>query len=83
MLQAGHQWFTPVILATQVTEIRRITVQSQQIVLQDPISEKILHKSRAGGVAQVVGSEFKPQYHKKNKNHVTIASFSKVLKFCV
>jgi hypothetical protein len=24
-----HQWFTPVILATQEAEIRRITVQSQ------------------------------------------------------
>jgi hypothetical protein len=39
---AGRQWLMPVILATQVAEIRRITVPSQprQIVLQDPISEK-------------------------------------------
>jgi hypothetical protein len=27
--QARHQWFTPIILATQETEIRRIAVQSQ------------------------------------------------------
>jgi hypothetical protein len=26
---AGHQWFTPVILATQEVEIRKIAVQSQ------------------------------------------------------
>jgi hypothetical protein len=25
---------------------------------------------RAGGVAQGVGPEFKPQYHKKNKKHL-------------
>jgi hypothetical protein len=35
-LLAGRQWLTPVILATQEVEIRRITVQSQprQIVLE-------------------------------------------------
>jgi hypothetical protein len=38
---ARHQWLTPVILATQETESRRISVQSQrwQINLQDPISK--------------------------------------------
>jgi hypothetical protein len=34
---AGHQWFTPVILATQEAEIGRITVPSQ--------SRQILHKT--------------------------------------
>jgi hypothetical protein len=45
----GRQWLTPVILATQKAEIRRITVQSQpkQIVSRDPIL-KTLHKNRAG-----------------------------------
>jgi hypothetical protein len=30
--------------------------------------KKTLHKKKAGGVAQGVGPEFKPQYQKKNKN---------------
>jgi hypothetical protein len=36
-----------------------------------PISKKTLHKIRAGGVAQGVGPEFKPQHRKKqtNKKH--------------
>jgi hypothetical protein len=29
---------------------------------QDPISKNTHHKNRAGGVAQSVGPEFKPQY---------------------
>jgi hypothetical protein len=34
--------------------------------LQDPISKiPITHKKRADGVAQGVGPEFNPQYHKK------------------
>jgi hypothetical protein len=38
----GHQWLTPIILATQEAEIRRIVIHSQprQIVPQDPISQK-------------------------------------------
>jgi hypothetical protein len=63
---AGCWWFTPVILATQEAEINWIVVQSQlwQIV-GETLSQKTLHKNRAGGVAQVEGPEFKPQYHKK------------------
>jgi hypothetical protein len=38
--------------------------QPRQIVPQDPILE--IPNTRAGGVAQDVGPEFKPQYHKKN-----------------
>jgi hypothetical protein len=58
--------FTPVILATQEAEIRRIAVRSQPgpIVPRDPIL-KIPITKRAAGVAQDVGPEFKPQYHKK------------------
>jgi hypothetical protein len=61
---AGHWWLTPVILATQEVEIRRIMVRSQPQAssLQDPSQKK-----RAGRVAQGVGPEFKPQYHKKKK----------------
>jgi hypothetical protein len=34
---------------------------------RDPILKKPLTKKEAGGVAQCVGPEFKPQYHKKKK----------------
>jgi hypothetical protein len=56
----------PVILATQEAENNRIMVQSQpgQIVLET-LSRKNPSQKRAGGVAQDVGPEFKPQYHKK------------------
>jgi hypothetical protein len=45
------RWFTPVILATQETEIRRIVFQSQprQIVLETPSQKNPSHK-RAGRV---------------------------------
>jgi hypothetical protein len=62
---AGCQWLTSIILATQEVEIRRIMVQSQprKIVPRDPISKNPFIK-RAGGVAQGIGPEFKPQYSK-------------------
>jgi hypothetical protein len=66
-------WLTPVILATQEAEIRRITVRSQlgQIVWET-LSRKNPSQKRTGGVAQGVGSEFKPQYCKtKNNNNNT------------
>jgi hypothetical protein len=42
----GCWWLTPVILATQEAEIRRIVVRRQprQIVLQDPILKKSFTK---------------------------------------
>jgi hypothetical protein len=50
----------PVILATREAEIRRIEVRSQprQIVFKTLSPTQ----KRAGGVAQGVGPEFKPQY---------------------
>jgi hypothetical protein len=64
---AQGRWLTAVILATQEAEIRKITVRRQprQIVLLDPITVKPITKRRAGGVAQGIGPEFKPQCHKK------------------
>jgi hypothetical protein len=55
-VRAGRRWLTPVILATQEAEIRRIVIQSQsrQIVPQDPILKKPFTKKRAGRVAQGV-----------------------------
>jgi hypothetical protein len=50
----------PVILATQEAEMRR----AKKITRSD--LEKI--QKRAGGVAQGVGPEFKPQHFKKKKS---------------
>jgi cytochrome c-type biogenesis protein CcmH/NrfF len=50
-------WLTPVILATQEAEIRRIAVRRQP---RKTLSQKTLHKNRAGGVAHGKGPEFKP-----------------------
>jgi hypothetical protein len=59
----------PVILATQETEIRRITVQSQHWqIVRETLSQKTLHKNRACGVDQGEGPKIKSQYHKKKKN---------------
>jgi hypothetical protein len=70
-MPAGCRWLTPVILATQEAEIRRIAVRGQprQIVFEI-LSRKKTHppkKADAGGVAQSVGPEFNPSTA-KNKN---------------
>jgi 2-iminoacetate synthase ThiH len=58
----------PIILAMQETEIRRIMAQGQprQIVLET-LSRKNPSQKSTGGVTQVVGPEFKPEYCKKKK----------------
>jgi hypothetical protein len=65
---ASHQGVTPVIPATQETENRRVTAgsQSRQIVIETLAQENSSPK-RAGGVAQGIGPEFKPQHWKKNE----------------
>jgi hypothetical protein len=59
----------PIILATNEAEIRRIVVRSQlgQIVCEILSREKPSQK-RAGGAAQGVSPEFKPQYCKKQQH---------------
>jgi hypothetical protein len=59
----------PAILATQEAEIRRIEVRSQpgQSVLKTLSQKNPSQKKRAGGVAQGVDPEFKPQYCQKKK----------------
>jgi hypothetical protein len=41
------------------------------------LSQNTHHKKRAGGVAQGVGPEFKPQYHKKKKKRKEKKNFHK------
>jgi hypothetical protein len=63
-------WLPPVILAIQEAEIRRIVVQSQPgKTVCETISQKNLSDKRAGGMAQGVSPEFKPQYQKKKKKN--------------
>jgi hypothetical protein len=63
-ISVRHQWLTSIILATQEAEIRRITVQSQpRQIGHETLSQKHPSLKRAGGVAQGVGPEFKPQCH--------------------
>jgi hypothetical protein len=46
---AGCQWLTPVILATQKAEIRRIMIQSQpRQIVHEILSQKTPSQERAG-----------------------------------
>jgi hypothetical protein len=65
---ARHRWLTPIILATQKAEIRRMAIQSQPWAnsSRDPIS-KTLHKIRADGVAQGVDTPVQAPVPQKNK----------------
>jgi hypothetical protein len=64
-----HQWLTSVNLAIQEAEIRKIEVRSQpRQVVSKIISQKkpITKKGQCCG-SKCCGTEFKPQYHKKQK----------------
>jgi hypothetical protein len=52
---AGHHWLTPVILATQEAEIRRIKIWSQPgQTVHETLPQKYPTQNRAGRGAQVV-----------------------------
>jgi hypothetical protein len=56
----------PIILATQEAEIRKIMVQNQsRQIVSKTLCQRNPSQKRSGEVAQGVGPEFKPQYHKK------------------
>jgi hypothetical protein len=61
-------WLTPIILAIQKAAIRRVKVGRQRAKkVHETLSRKLLHKNRAGGVAQGESPEFKPQYSQKKE----------------
>jgi hypothetical protein len=67
-----HQWLTPVILATQEAEIRRIKVWNQpRQVVGETLSQKIPSQTWSGSR---VGPEFKLQYPKKKTKLWTVYS---------
>jgi hypothetical protein len=53
---------TPVILATQEAEIRRIKARATSL---ESLSRKNASHKRGGGVVQSIGPEFNSQYIKK------------------
>jgi hypothetical protein len=50
-----------------------IQSQPKQIV-HETLSQKTLHKNRAGGEAQGIGLEFKPQYYKRKRKRKQAAN---------
>jgi hypothetical protein len=68
---ARHWWLTPVILAIQEAEIRRIMVQSQpRKIVHETLSRKNPSQKRVGGELQGVGPEFKVPQRKKKRGQV-------------
>jgi hypothetical protein len=72
----GASGSTPVILVIQEAAIRRIASRSQSgQIVPETLSQKTLHKNRAGGVDQGEHPEFKPQFcKKKNKKECMIVN---------
>jgi hypothetical protein len=58
--EAGYQWLTPVIRATQEAEIRRIEVQNQlEQIVQETLSQKNPSQKRAGRMVQGIDPQYK------------------------
>jgi transposase len=69
---------SPVILATQEAEIRRIKVRSQlRQIVHETLSQKNPSQKRVGGVTVGVSPEFKPQYCKRKKKLKASTKFIK------
>jgi hypothetical protein len=70
---ARHLWLTPILQGTWKADssIKKIEVwnQSEQIVCET-LSQNNPSQKKAGGVTQVVGPEFKFQYHTHTKKFV-------------
>jgi hypothetical protein len=60
---AGHLWLTPIILASQELELKKIVVQSQPWLIKTPFHK--IH--RAGRVSQGEGPSSSPSTIKKKK----------------
>jgi hypothetical protein len=76
-------WFMPIILSIQEAEIWKITVQSHtRQIVHETLTQKNPQQKMAGGVAQGIGPEFKPQYHKKRELQFTVFNQKKVSCAC-
>jgi hypothetical protein len=71
-MEAGYQWLTPVILATQEAEIRKIMNQSkpQANSLQTLSGKKNPSQKRACGMVQGVCLSSNPTITKKKRNYI-------------
>jgi hypothetical protein len=69
--KVGHQWRTPVILATRKAESKEIEVRSQpRQIVHETLSQNYPTQKRAGGVAQMVEphiASMRPQYNNNKK----------------
>jgi hypothetical protein len=79
-LPARCQWLTPVILATQEAEIRRIPIRSQhREIVHKTLSQKNLPLKRAGAVVQGVSPKFKPQFCKNKTKKKRVSYLDSLL----
>jgi hypothetical protein len=59
--QAGHRWLSPVILAPQEAEIRRITVGSQpRQIVHETLSQKKPITKKKKRLVEWSGSRYRP-----------------------
>jgi hypothetical protein len=87
LCNAWHQWSTPVILAPQEAEIRRVTVRSQPR-LQDPLSKIPITKIGLVEWLKVKALSSSPSTAKKERkkerkrNSVILIKYFQYIKLC-